>query len=171
MGLVTNKKCIFILSSLLLLPSCRKGINGIPSQLYYLDEKVDFINRVELVTNDKNNNRFIYTIESSNSNFIESTSYFSAEIIFYNYDNKKYHDNDGFLKVYDNYSNKYLNMVLDSQYGNHYSVKNVEKREIYLYYDDIYSRLGERVFEKYSYFIYLIDYNRFTNDRSKTMWG
>lgn len=170
MVVVKNKKIVYLLSSILLLTSCKKGITGVPSPLCYMDVLNNHSNYSDMLTNDKENNRFIYTVEVTNEYALGDETHFDTWIGFYNYSNDYFFYNECVFKVFDSYSNSYLEPKSKEGSTKFYSITNVEKRELYLYYDDIYEKVKERVFENYDYVISLIGGNRFTNDRSKTMW-
>lgn len=163
MDIIKFKKTLVFFIPFLTLSSCGIHPKRIPNQLYYFDETVKLINRYDLVKNDTNNNRFIYSVEYFEEAEIGKENSFSSLIYFYDYDNEKYNSHNFAFKVYDSYSDSYIKK---DKYE--FNFTNVLKREFYLYYDEIYKTLGERVFEKYSYYIVLINDDRYSNDRTKT---
>lgn len=166
MAILKFKKNFLLIVLLSTLVSCGGKRGKIPNPLYYFDDIVKYNDHSDFVTNDKINNRFIYKVEYFSNDKIGQKNSFTPLIHFYNYDNEKYDSYNIPFKIYDNFSKSYL----EKNDNDVYEFTNVQSREFYIYYDDIHKTISEKFFEKYSFFIVLIDFNRYSNDRTKTMW-
>lgn len=157
-----NKLTTFlVLTSLFSLSSCGGDKHGVPCSLYHLDVTYDLNSHYEKLENDKENNRFIYTLEYPEEKYIGEKYKLYTHV--YIIDNPIYENYDFNLKVFDTYSNSYLEKK--DEYT--YELVTVKKRELYLYYDDIYKEVNERLFKKYEYQIYLLNYTIYTSNNNK----